>query len=65
MENATKALIIAGAVLVSILIVGMGILLVNSNSDTSESANQLSSSLKDSANETTQKINTLLENVSL
>lgn len=65
MENATKALIIAGAVLVSILIVGMGILLVNSNNDTSESANQLSSSLKDTANETTQTINGLLENVAL
>ncbi len=33
MENASKALIIAGAILISILIVGLGVIIYNNVSD--------------------------------
>lgn len=39
MENASKALIIAGAILISILIVGLGVIIYNNVSDTARSSN--------------------------
>ena len=38
MENATKALLIAGSVLVAILLIAMGVKIFNSTSETTESA---------------------------
>ncbi len=34
MENASKALIIAGAILISILLISVGVLIMNSTGDT-------------------------------
>lgn len=56
MENATKALIIAGAVLVSILLISIGIALINSNKDVTNSASQLSNGMATSANTAVNKI---------
>lgn len=39
MENATKALLIAGAVLIALLLISLGISVVNSGSDSTEQAN--------------------------
>ena len=39
MENATKALIIAGAILISILIIALGVMIYNNASGTVDSAN--------------------------
>ena len=40
MENASKALIIAGAILISILIISVGILVMNSTNDVTEGVSQ-------------------------
>lgn len=49
MENASKALIIAGAVLISILLITVGIVLMNKSSDVSDQAatasNQMSNAM--------------------
>lgn len=37
MENASKALIIAGAILISILLISVGVLIMNSTGDTQKS----------------------------
>ena len=42
MENASKALIIAGAILIAILLISIGILIVNSNKGMVSSANEVS-----------------------
>lgn len=46
MENASKALIIAGAILLAILIIGLGMLIFNQAKDTIERANLKEYSLK-------------------
>ena len=56
MENATKALIIAGAILVSILLISIGIALINSNKDVTNSASKLSNGMATSANTAVNKI---------
>ncbi len=40
MENASKALIIAGAILISILLISIGIILINSGRDITETGTQ-------------------------
>lgn len=63
MENATKALIIAGAILVSILLISFGILLVNQNKGATDAAANLSNSMSDKSNavatNTTEIINAI------
>ena len=63
MENATKALIIAGAVLISILLISIGIALINSNKDVSGTANKLSTDMNDKSSATKDKITTTLSDV--
>ena len=54
MENATKALLIAAAVLIAIVLVALGVRLLNASGDTSDQAdkvaNQLSQSTGTAAN---------------
>ena len=63
MENATKALIIAGAILVSILLISFGIILVNQNKGAQTAASNLSNSMlgasQNKANEVMQTINSI------
>lgn len=63
MENATKALIIAGAILVSILLISLGIMLVNNNKGASESAKNISNAMSNAsvnaANEVQNAINSI------
>lgn len=48
MENATKALLIAAAVLIAIVLVAIGVKLLNSAGDTSGEAANVSGALKNS-----------------
>ena len=45
MENASKALIIAGAILISILLISVGVLIMNSTGDTQKSVEDQSKSI--------------------
>lgn len=51
MENATKALLIAAAVLIAIVLVALGVRLLNAAGDTSGDAQNVSSQLKNSTGE--------------
>lgn len=48
MENATKALLIAAAVLIAIVLVALGVRLLSSAGDTSGDAENVSNAIKDS-----------------
>lgn len=48
MENATKALLIAAAVLIAIVLIALGVRLLNAAGDTSGDAENVSSQLKNS-----------------
>lgn len=48
MENATKALLIAAAVLIAIVLVALGVNLLNSAGDTSDDAGKVSNQLQNS-----------------
>ena len=48
MENATKALLIAAAVLIAIVLIALGVNLLNSSGDAADQANQVSSALNTS-----------------
>ena len=63
MENATKALIIAGAVLISILLISIGIALINSNKNVSGTANKLSGDMSNKSNLTTNQIKNALDGI--
>lgn len=45
MENASKALIIAGAILISILLISVGVLIMNSTGDTQRSVEDQSKAI--------------------
>ena len=45
MENASKALIIAGAILISILLISVGVLIMNSTGDTQKSVEDQSKAI--------------------
>lgn len=51
MENATKALLIAAAILITIVIIAIGVLLLGNSSDVSEQADKVGTSLSTSAEE--------------
>lgn len=63
MENATKALIIAGAVLVSILLISIGILLINNNKGITDSATNLSEGMSNTATKATQNVTSQLQSL--
>ena len=63
MENASKALIIAGAVLVSILLISVAILLVNQGNKVTSSSSQLSNSIEEKAGSKTNIIKTTLNSL--
>lgn len=46
MENASKALIIAGAVLISILLISLGIIMFNSSKGTSDQAGEAAAQMQ-------------------
>ena len=47
MENATKALLIAAAVLVVIVLIALGVRLLNSTSETKKASDEVSTQLQD------------------
>lgn len=61
MENATKALLIAAAVLIAIVLIALGVKLVNSSGDAAGQANQVSSALNSSTANTVTEIETMLK----
>ena len=61
MENASKALIIAGSILVAILIVTMGIFIISNTKGTSESAKKVATDLQLGAENTVDTLKTALE----
>ena len=60
MENATKALLIAAAVLVVIVIIALGVRLLNTASDTSSNAKEVSNQISNAIDAQTGKITTEL-----
>ena len=46
MENASKALIIAGAILIAILLISLGIIMFNSSSGTTDQAENTSAAME-------------------
>ena len=62
MENASKALIIAGAILLAILIIGLGMFIYNQAADTLDGA-QLDGQKVDSYNREFLQVKTLLNNI--
>ena len=61
MENATKALIIAGAILIAILLIGLGITTYNNSKGVTDQANTTSDTLDKAANNEVEKINVMLQ----
>lgn len=65
MENASKALIIAGAILVSILLVSLGIIMFNASKGTTDQAGDTADLLKNSAEQQVQTLNTTLNDITV
>lgn len=49
MENASKALIIAGAILISILLISLGIIMFNASKGTTDQANRTANAMEQGA----------------
>lgn len=49
MENASKALIIAGAILISILLISLGIIMFNSSKGTTDQASNTAGAMEEGA----------------
>ncbi len=49
MENASKALIIAGAILISILLISLGIIMYNASTGTTDQASNTASAMEEGA----------------
>lgn len=49
MENASKALIIAGAILISILLISLGIIMFNSSKSTTDQASKAGTAMNQGA----------------
>lgn len=60
MENASKALIIAGAILISILLITLGITLYNSSKGTTDQATQLGDTMGNGAQSAVGQLGTAL-----
>lgn len=63
MENASKALIIAGAILISILLISLGIIMFNSSKGTSEQAKNTASAMENGAQQGVNRIESSLSNI--
>jgi len=63
MENATKALLIAAAVLIVIVIIALGVRLLGAAGDTSSQADTVSKQLDESTTKATKDVTSALENV--
>jgi len=64
MENASKALIIAGAILISILLISLGIMLFNSSKGVTDQADEVTNALSTSANQQVNALQTTLNSIS-
>lgn len=60
MENASKALIIAGAVLISIVLISLGVMLIGNSGDSTDKANQTANMIETQSNKAIEKLNTSL-----
>ena len=63
MENASKALLIAGAILIAILIISLGIILINSGNGANQQAQQVGDVISIAAGDAVNKIAISGENV--
>ena len=63
MENASKALIIAGAILISILLISLGIIAFNSSKSTPEQAGSTANQMEDGAKRGVNSIQNSLTNL--
>lgn len=63
MENASKALIIAGAILVSILLISLGIVMFNASKGTSDQAGSTANQMEDGAKRGVNSIQNSLQNI--
>ena len=61
MENASKALIIAGAILISILLISLGIMMFNASKSTTDQAGDTGNVLNEAADKTVETINSTLQ----
>lgn len=61
MENATKALLIAAAVLIAIVLIALGVRLLSSTGDVSGQANQVSGALNSSTSNAVKDITNMLK----
>ena len=63
MENATKALLIAAAVLIAIVLIALGVRLLNAGGDTSEQASNVSTQINTSAEKGVESVNSSLSGI--
>lgn len=59
MENASKALLIAGAVLIVIVLISLGVMLVRNSGNASDQAKNLSGTIQNSASQGVTQIDTM------
>lgn len=57
MENASKALLIAGAVLIAIVLITIGIVILNKSKSTTDQAGQTANVMNDTAGSAVTKLN--------
>lgn len=65
MENATKALLIAAAVLIAIVLIALGVRLLNASGDTSGQAQNVANSISNSTGTGVNKVNEALSNINV
>ena len=63
MENASKALLIAGAILIVIVLISLGVILVNRSGDASGQAAELSNTIEDSASQGVNQISNMTQDI--
>ena len=63
MENASKALIIAAAILISILLISLGLMAFNSSKDTSDQAKDVANEMHEGAQKGTNAIEGQIANL--
>ena len=65
MENASKALLIAAAILIVILLIAFGVSVLNSTDDVADSAGQVGDQITQQAGSAATQTNTLLQGISI
>lgn len=63
MENATKALLIAAAVLIAIVLIALGVRLLGTANDTSDQAGNVSNAIGNSTNDAVGDVTNALNNL--